>query len=86
MEDESAKEQLQAEFSGVDAVVVCIANRQPGTKQPELKSRWAKSGIVVIEQAMQAAGVKRLVLLTSMGVYEDYLPRRSIWTVCITLF
>lgn len=85
MEDASATEKLQAELDGVNACIVCIANRQPGRRYPELRSRWASSGIKVIEQAMQAAGVKRLVLVNSMGVYEDYLPSSSFWSVCTTM-
>lgn len=81
LEDEAAQERLQKEIAGADAVIACIANRQPGRLHPELKAKWGKPGAKMIGKAMQAQGVKRLVLLNSMGVYEDFIPSGTIWKV-----
>lgn len=85
LEDTGAQEQLQSALAGADAVIVCIANRQPGRLYPQLKAKWGKPGMEMIGQAMQAQGVNRLVLLNSMGVYDDFLPAGSFWKVLALL-
>lgn len=81
IEDEGAQAQLEAALAGADSVIACIANRQPGRLYPELKARWGAPGAAMIGRAMQARGVARLVLLNSMGVYDDFLAPRSFWKV-----
>jgi hypothetical protein len=60
---------------------VCIANRQPGRLYPELRAKWGTPGMEMISKAMLSNGVKRLVLLNSLGVYEDFLPAGTFWKV-----
>ncbi|KAA8499284.1 hypothetical protein FVE85_6869 [Porphyridium purpureum] len=52
----------------VQAVIACLASRQP-----ELP-RWLAKGASVTCAAMNAAGVQRLVLLSSMGIGDDFMP------------
>lgn len=62
----------------MDAVVACIGSRQPGSKFPELKARWCKSGADIVSKAMAATGVQRLVLLSSFGINDDFTPFSAI--------
>mmetsp|Transcript_7891 Transcript_7891/g.15465 ORF Transcript_7891/g.15465 Transcript_7891/m.15465 type:complete len:438 (-) Transcript_7891:1228-2541(-) len=55
---------------GVDAVVACLGNRQPSM------ARWCTRGATRVLSAMQANKVPRLVILSSMGIGEDYTPLR----------
>ena len=65
-DDANVAESLQRQFTGVDAVVVCVGNRQP--KMP----RWVSPATRQITDAMAAAGgVRRLVQLSSMGIGDD---------------
>ena len=81
IEDEGSQGRLEGALAGADAVIACIANRQPGRLYAELKARWGHRGAAMICRAMQVQSVPRLVLLNSMGVYDDFLPPRSFWKV-----
>jgi NAD(P)H-binding len=81
VEDQDARSQLEEQFEGVDAVVACVGNRQSGalwqflTKgEHALKSRWCESGARLVVDAMDAKGVKRLVLQSAFGIGDDYCP------------
>ncbi len=63
---------LDAAIVGVDAVIACISSRQ--TKY----SRWLTTGTTGVIKAMEKAGVKRLVQLSSMGIGEDFMPFRGV--------
>eukprot|EP00892_Ulva_mutabilis_P000832 jgi/Ulvmu1/1074/UM105_0033.1 len=82
LEDPGAQHQLEQQFEGVDAVIACIGSRQPGKKFPELKSRWCKAGAEMVAAAMQATSVSRLLLLSSFGIHDDFLPMsvlKALW-------
>jgi hypothetical protein len=86
VEDDDAQMKLEEQFDGVDAVVACIGSRQPGKKFPALKSRWCELGASKIAAAMASAGVQRLVLLSSFGIGDDYLPTSALtllWSVML---
>lgn len=74
VEDEDTTAKLEEQFQGVDAVVACVGSRQPGRKFPALKSRWCELGAKKVEAAMTAKGVNRLVLLSSFGIGQDFVP------------
>lgn len=78
LEDAGAQGQLEQQFAGVDAVIACVGSRQPGWKYPELKSRWCAAGAGTVSKAMQAAGVQRLILLSSFGIHDDFMPFSAI--------
>mmetsp|Transcript_45950 Transcript_45950/g.71991 ORF Transcript_45950/g.71991 Transcript_45950/m.71991 type:complete len:248 (-) Transcript_45950:432-1175(-) len=63
-----AKGKLEEVFTGVDGVVACLGSRQPG------QERWCHPGAEKVSEAMKAKGIKRLVVLSSMGIGDDYLP------------
>ena len=63
-------ETLKKALKDVDAVVSCIGCRQIGF------DRWAAPGTANIIAAMQANNVKRLVMISSVGIRESYPPIR----------
>eukprot|EP00951_Prasinocladus_malaysianus_P018772 scaffold150636_cov45-Prasinocladus_malaysianus.AAC.1 len=64
-----AQSQIESRIEGCDAVIACIGSRQPS--KPE---RWLGSGSELVISAMKAQGVSRLVMLSSMGIGDDFLP------------
>ncbi|CAE7367100.1 unnamed protein product, partial [Symbiodinium natans] len=66
--DSSSREQLVTTFQGCDAVVAC-----PGSRQSGIANTCAKGARQIVD-AMQQANVSRLVVLSSMGIGDDYLP------------
>ncbi|CAE7190659.1 unnamed protein product [Symbiodinium sp. CCMP2456] len=66
--DNNCREQLATVFQGCDAVVAC-----PGSRQSGIACTCA-IGARQIVAAMQQAGVSRLVVLSSFGIGDDYLP------------
>lgn len=68
VESKSAQMELERIFDGVDAVVSCLGNRQPGM------ARWLASGARKVTAAMKAKNVSRLVQLSSFGIGDDYMP------------
>lgn len=69
------KEQLMKELEGVDSVVACVGNRQPSMP------RWCEAGSRIIHDAMKAKEISRLVIISSVGIGEDFMP-----VGCFTLF
>eukprot|EP00177_Eucheuma_denticulatum_P000529 GFKZ01000950.1.p1 GENE.GFKZ01000950.1~~GFKZ01000950.1.p1 ORF type:complete len:255 (+),score=27.72 GFKZ01000950.1:251-1015(+) len=67
VESESAQRQLEQVFDGVDSVVTCLGNRQPGM------ARWISMGASKVTAAMQKKNVSRLVQLSSFGIGNDYM-------------
>jgi len=63
------EEKLAATFAGAHAVVAT-----PGSRQPGNISRFLALGTNKIISAMHTAGVRRLVLGSSMGIGDDFLP------------
>ena len=80
---EASVRALTREFEGVDAVIACVGNRQPS------KARWLAAATQQITEAMETAGVTRLVQLSSMGVGDDKLRLSFIkalwWTMLRTM-
>uniref|UniRef100_A0A7S1TTP6 NAD(P)-binding domain-containing protein n=2 Tax=Phaeomonas parva TaxID=124430 RepID=A0A7S1TTP6_9STRA len=64
---------LTEAFRGCDAVVTSVGNRQPGF---EYYSAAAHRNVV---DAMGAAGVQRLVMISSTGCGESWPPLRWSW-------
>lgn len=75
---------LEAAFDGADAVVACVGSRQPTF------GRWVARGSELVTAAMAKRGVRRLVILSSMGIGDDFMPNRGIrmlWGVMLaTMF
>eukprot|EP00286_Rhodomonas_abbreviata_P021343 CAMPEP_0181314952 /NCGR_PEP_ID=MMETSP1101-20121128/15102_1 /TAXON_ID=46948 /ORGANISM="Rhodomonas abbreviata, Strain Caron Lab Isolate" /LENGTH=259 /DNA_ID=CAMNT_0023422099 /DNA_START=21 /DNA_END=800 /DNA_ORIENTATION=- len=65
---DSTQSKLEKTFEGVDAIVMCTGNRQPGM------ARWCTLAAEKVIAASNAKGVKRVVVLSSMGIGDDYLP------------
>ena len=63
-------ETLKKALKDVDAVVSCIGCRQP------MFDRWAAPGTANVIAAMQANKVKRLVMISSVGIRESYPPMK----------
>jgi len=59
---------LEEAFHGADAVVACVGARQ-GTF-----GVWVAQAAQYIIDAMKKKGVERLVILSSMGINDDYVP------------
>lgn len=65
----SWKDDLTEHFRGATAVVSCLGNRQP------FVGGWESAeGNEAVIQAMKVEGVDRSVVLTSVGVEEDWPP------------
>lgn len=69
--DPGAQGKLEEVFSGCDAVVSCLGNRQN-------KAIWCNLGAQKVVAAMRSQNVNRLVQLSSMGIGNDYLPMSAI--------
>lgn len=66
------KDNLVDHFSGVTAVISCLGNRQPFTRP------WdAAEGNAVVIQAMKEHSIQRSVVMSSMGIEEDWPPMES---------
>lgn len=69
VDDESATAAvLDVAFEGADAVVACVGSRQSSF------GRWVAHGARQIVAAMERKDVKRLVILSSMGIGTDFIP------------
>jgi nucleoside-diphosphate-sugar epimerase len=64
---------LAEHFQGATAVISCLGHRQPGYKYPQLIQRGlvATAGNQQVVDAMTKANVKRIVVITSMGMGEN---------------
>jgi hypothetical protein len=79
---------LEQHFLGAHAVISCLGHRQPGVKHPELikKGLVAASGNKQVIQAMQKAKVERAVVMSSVGIQEDWPPMEFHWAGRIMKF
>ena len=64
---DTAYKQLQENLENVGTILACIGNRQP------MMPRYMDIGMEHIIKAMQANGVQRIVVISSMGIGDDYL-------------
>jgi hypothetical protein len=67
---------LAQHFVGATAVISCLGHRQPGYKYPQLIQRGliAHDGNLQVIAAMKQAGVSRAVVISSIGIQEDWPP------------
>ena len=73
--DDDAAPPLTSHFADATAVISCLGNRQPGWSEPELKQGWVShDGNALVLRAMQQYGIRRVVVMTSVGIHEDYPP------------
>ena len=62
---------LTAHFKDATAVISCLGNRQPGLFEPELKKGWVShAGNKLVVEAVQEHNIKRVVVMSSVGVAE----------------
>eukprot|EP00040_Diaphanoeca_grandis_P044491 m.12502 g.12502 ORF g.12502 m.12502 type:complete len:253 (+) comp9334_c0_seq1:150-908(+) len=83
IEGEDAESKIAAALEGTDAVVACLGNRQPKM------ARWLGTGSQKTIGAMQSQDIKRLVILSSMGIGEDFMPFgfiRVLWSILLRTF
>jgi len=72
-------EALLDQFRGCDAVVSCLGNRQP-TFMDVPKTSWcAHEGNKMVIKAMNAHNAQRAVVMSSMGIEEDWPPAEIHW-------
>lgn len=65
---------LVPHFAGATGVVSCLGNRQPFT------GAWVSNqGNAAVIRAMKDANIKRAVVISSMGVEEDWPPMEFHW-------
>ena len=80
---ESHQQDLSEHFKDADAVVSCLGHRQPGWINKDLKKRGviATSGNKQVMQALEKAGGmdKRVVVMSSVGIQEDWPPFEMHW-------
>lgn len=67
-------------FSGASAVVACLGNRQPGFWDSRIKNGWVSyEGNQAVIRAMEANGIARAVVISSVGIEEDRPPLEFHW-------
>lgn len=75
---------LAAAVNGSTAIVAALSSRQPSY------ARWAAAGATATAAAATAAGVRRVVVLSSMGIGEpDVLPLNALklfWSALLATF
>mmetsp|Transcript_17297 Transcript_17297/g.35927 ORF Transcript_17297/g.35927 Transcript_17297/m.35927 type:complete len:272 (-) Transcript_17297:1130-1945(-) len=69
---DKAREVVEHVVDGASAVVACLGNRQGPLG--EGMGLWVADGVDMVRKAMEKMHVKRLVVLSSMGIGEDELP------------
>lgn len=70
---------LPDHFNGCDAVVSCLGNRQP-TLMDVPKTSWcAHAGNDMVIKAMKQHNIKRAVVISSMGIEDDWPPAEFHW-------
>jgi len=76
VESDQAELEIGNGIKHVDAVVACLGSRQSALP------RWLGTGSKKLTSAMATQGVSRLVILSSMGIRDDFLPKsfiRVLW-------
>mmetsp|Transcript_80598 Transcript_80598/g.121111 ORF Transcript_80598/g.121111 Transcript_80598/m.121111 type:complete len:276 (-) Transcript_80598:85-912(-) len=78
---QNRQEDLSSHFQGATAVISCLGHRQPGWSNPDLKKRGiiAAEGNQQVIDAMTKAGIDRAVVMSSMGIQEDWPPVEFHW-------
>jgi hypothetical protein len=74
-------ELLKQHMTDANAVISCLGHRQPGYKYPILRKKGIISykGNIQVIQAMKEMGVERAVVISSIGIEEDYPPLELHW-------
>lgn len=70
---------LKSHFKDATAVVSCLGNRQPTWMGVKRDSWCSFEGNNVVIEAMQEHNVQRAVVLSSMGINEDWPPAEFHW-------
>lgn len=70
---------LLSYFKDATAVISCVGNRQPTFMNVQPKSWEAFESNQMVIQAMKEHGIKRAVVMSSMGVEEDWPPMEFHW-------
>lgn len=70
---------LQGHFKDADAVISCLGNRQPTFMDIPTSSWCAHEGNEMVISAMKKHSVRRVVVMSSMGVEEDWPPAEFHW-------
>ena len=70
---------LTSHFQGATAVISCVGNRQPTMMGVKPDSWEAYDGNQVVIQAMKEHSIQRAVVMTSMGINEDWPPMEYLW-------
>eukprot|EP00525_Craspedostauros_australis_P005185 CAMPEP_0198113018 /NCGR_PEP_ID=MMETSP1442-20131203/4771_1 /TAXON_ID= /ORGANISM="Craspedostauros australis, Strain CCMP3328" /LENGTH=253 /DNA_ID=CAMNT_0043769993 /DNA_START=329 /DNA_END=1090 /DNA_ORIENTATION=- len=66
---------LPAHFEGAHSVISCLGNRQPGFFDKSLKKGWVSyPGNQMVIRSMKQHGITRAVVITSVGIEEDWPP------------
>lgn len=69
---EDAQTKLDDALKDVGAVVACLASRQPSL------GRWLARGTEMVKTSMGKNNAERLVILSSMGIGQDFTPLSAI--------
>jgi NAD(P)H-binding len=82
---------LKSHFQGATAVVSCLGNRQASWMGVKPDSWFSLEGNTVVIDAMKEHKVSRAVVMSSMGINEDWPPGEFRWegkamSVVFTLF
>ena len=76
----TATDILQRQLEGATAVISCLGNRQPGWVNAKIKQGWVSAaGNKAVIEGMQAHGVSRAVVISSVGIEEDAPPLEFHW-------
>lgn len=71
---------LTHHFAKADSVVMCVGNRQPGLFDKKIQQAWvAADAAALVLKAMKENQVKRLVVMSSVGIEEDWPPVEWHW-------
>jgi len=72
-------ENLSTHFKDATAVISCLGNRQPTFMNVKQDSWEAYVGNQMVIRAMKEHSVKRAVVMSSMGIEEDWPPMEFHW-------
>lgn len=72
-------EKLVDHFQGCDAVISCLGNRQPTFMDVPQTSWCAHQGNEMVIRAMKTHNIERAVVMSSMGIEEDWPPAEFHW-------
>jgi hypothetical protein len=75
-------ELLKTHMHGANAVISCLGHRQPGWINKDLKKKGIVSAVgnrQVIEAIQATEGLNRAVVISSVGIQEDWPPMEFHW-------